>query len=157
MIHPGRSCLHGKLKESSVFSEAGCFGSSTLARRLCQGSAPNRSLTCLWWSLTPLRKLPTYQPWNRKAMCSARLARAPNVQGAGHGDLTSMCSRVVARRSTAYCSSGTGCVVMQLIATCAQGPRSPWPNKEWGDIQDYTDAETVLIEEILGRARSSRN
>lgn len=67
---------------------------------------------------------------------------------------TCMSCPPVAPRSTACCSSGTGCAHTgdrELYARTKRG----LARQEWKYMQNYADAKTEVVEEILARARSA--
>jgi hypothetical protein len=62
-----------------------------------------------------------------------------------------MCSRQVARRSTASCCSEIGCEATLKIVISTNVPSWIW-HSEWKYVQNYVDAKTVVIEAIIRRA-----
>ena len=82
----------------------------------------------------------------------ARLARAPRLQGPGHERQPARLLGRAAPRSTGCCASATGSGRTRPIGELYERTKRKLAAREWTYVQDYADAKTAVVEEILARA-----
>src|SRR5579863_6798109 len=89
------------------------------------------------------------------ATCCASASRSGLSIGCSKGQtriLICTCCPSAAPRLTVFLFSVTGCAGMPEIAICTR-TKLDLAQQEWEDIQNYADAKTAVIEEILARAQ----
>ena len=119
---------------------------------------PSRSSTWCWPSRTPADE-PAYVPSMRgrrlrPADPRARLARAPAVQGPGHGRSTSTPLRRARPRSSGCSPSATGCGRHDDERELYLRTKRELAARHWVYVQDYADAKGEVVEAIIARAGS---
>jgi GrpB-like predicted nucleotidyltransferase (UPF0157 family) len=63
--------------------------------------------------------------------------------------------RPTPRRSSAACSSGSGCAPPPEDRARYQRVKRELAQRDWTYVQQYADAKTEVIEEIIARARGA--
>jgi GrpB-like predicted nucleotidyltransferase (UPF0157 family) len=62
------------------------------------------------------------------------------------------------RRRTRWCSSGTGCASTRTIARSTHAAaKRELAARDWKYVQQYADAKTEIVQEILARAQEGRD
>ena len=103
---------------------------NTSARPPCRGWLPSRESTCCWWLPTQPTSQPMSLPWRRLAMSCASESQTGTNTACSIGQTrrsTCMFSQRGVWKSTACCSSATGCAATPMIGNFMNAPSAIWP------------------------------